>query len=164
MEGAIAEAIIVAALLLGLLASFVPGFPGSAIALLGVVAYAELDGPGGVGPDAQRVAAMIALAGVGGQWVGPVLSVRAAGGPAGAATGAGLGAVIGALTLVPGVPWALAVVGAVIGAVVGSAGAPWGARVRGPIGAGAGCVIAVLCDLIAVLGIAGVLAVATAAV
>ena len=157
-----AEAIVVVALLLALLAAFVPGFPGTAIALLGVVAYAELDGPGGVGHDAQTVSAMFALAGLVGQLAGPVLSVRAAGGPAGAATGAGLGAIIGALTLFPGAPWLLAVVGALLCAIVGSKGAPWLARVRAPVGATAGCLIAILSDLIAVLAIAGVLAVATA--
>lgn len=144
-------------LILGGLASFVPGFPGAAVALLGLVAFAGLTGFEGLSPEALAVATLVALAGSFGQLMAPVLTSRAAGGAAGAATGAALGAIAGALLPVPGLALALSAVGAVVLGVLG-AKESWLQALRGMVGAGGGCAVAVLADLVAVVGLAAILA------
>lgn len=143
-------------LLLGGIASLVPGLPGCAVALLGLVAFAGITGFEVIDPPALLVASAIAVAGALGKLTGPVLAARAAGGSAGAATGAAIGAMIGALVPVPGVSWALAVLGAVTLGLLASRGA-FVAWVRGVIGTTGGCLVGLAADAIAVLGIGAVL-------
>ena len=146
-------------LLLGGLASFVPGFPGCAVALLGLVAFAGLTDFEVVTGPALLVAAGITVAGAFGQVTGPVLAGRAAGGSAGVATGAALGAAFGALVPVPGAAWLGAVTGAVALGFVLSRG-QWIAWVRGAVGTAGGCLVGWAADLVAVLAIGAVLGLA----
>jgi uncharacterized protein YqgC (DUF456 family) len=147
-------------LLLGGVSAFIPGFPGSAVALLGLVAFAGLTDFTVVTSEALVLATVIALGGALGQIVAPVVSSRAAGGTAGVATGAALGAALGALIPLPGASWGVAIVGATLLGIVGSREG-FLKTIRGIVGtAGGGCAVAVLADLVSVLGIAAVLAVA----
>ncbi len=148
-----------AGVLMGGLGALVPGFPGSAVALLGVVAFAGLTDFVVVTPAALVVAALIAGAGAVAQLTAPVVASRAAGGAAGVATGAALGAALGALLPLPGLAWISAVGGAaVIGTIASREGiVRW---LRGVVGAAGGCAVAVASDLVAVFGVAAVLAVA----
>lgn len=146
-------------LLLGGVASFVPGFPGCAVALLGLVAFAALTDFAIVGPPALVVAAGITVAGALGQVTAPVVAGRAAGGTAGAATGAALGAALGALVPVPGVAWVAAILGAATLGLLLSRGqiVAW---VRGVIGTTAGCAFGIVADGLAVLALGAVLGLA----
>ncbi|MFT4626147.1 MAG: hypothetical protein ACI8PZ_004819 [Myxococcota bacterium] len=148
----------VAGLGLGLVLVLVPGIPGSAVALLGLVAFAGLTDFSPVDQRALAVAAGLAAIGVLGQALGPPIASRGLGGGAGAATGSALGACLGAFVPIPGALWVAAVVGAVIGAALGGSG--WFAGVRGVSGAAAGCVVAAAWDFVGVLGVGAVLAVA----
>lgn len=148
-----------AGLLLGCGAALVPGFPGSAVALLGVVAFAGLTDFEIVTAEVLVLAVCVAAVGVFGQLAGPVIASRAAGGTAGAATGAALGAAAGSLVPVPGAAW----VGAMLcGALLGVAGYREGLRrwLRGVVGTAGGCVVGGLIDLMSVLGVGAVLAIA----
>ncbi|MEZ4238980.1 MAG: hypothetical protein R3F59_23070 [Myxococcota bacterium] len=148
-----------AGVVLGGLATVVPGFPGCAVALLGLVAFAGLTGFEVVDPAALLVAAGIASVGAVAQLTAPVVASRALGGSAGAATGAAIGAAIGAVVPVPGVSWVLAIAGAATFGFVASRGAVVG-WVRGLVGTAGGCVVGFAADAIAVLGIAAVLGLA----
>jgi uncharacterized protein YqgC (DUF456 family) len=143
-------------ILLGGVATVVPGFPGCAVALLGLVAFAGLTDFAVVDGPALLVAAGITVVGAVGQLTGPVVASRAAGGSAGAATGAAVGAAVGALVPMPGVSWALAVVGAATLGLVASRGAFVG-WVRGLVGTAGGCAVGFAADALAVFGIAAVL-------
>ena len=144
---------------MGGVSAFVPGFPGSAVALLGLVAFAGLTDFTIVTSEALILATLIALAGALGQVAAPVVSSRAAGGTAGVATGAALGAALGALIPLPGMSWGGALLGATLFGILGSREGVL-KTVRGLIGTAGGCAVAVLADLVSVLGIAAVLAVA----
>lgn len=146
-------------LLLGAFAALVPGFPGSAVALLGLVAFAGLTDFRIVTQEALVLAVLIALAGALAQVAAPVIASRAAGGTAGVATGAALGAVLGSLVPLPGASWIAAVLGAVL---LGVLGAREGVirTVRGILGATGGCFVAVAVDFVSVLGVGAVLALA----
>jgi len=147
-------------LLLGGVSAFVPGFPGSAVALLGLVAFAGLTDFSIVTSEVLVLAALIALGGALGQVAAPVVASRAAGGTAGVATGAALGAALGALIPLPGMSWGGALVGATVLGILGSREGVL-KTIRGLMGtAGGGCAVAVLTDLVSVLGIAAVLAIA----
>lgn len=144
---------------LGAVAAFVPGFPGCAVALLGLVAFAALTDFRVVGPDALALGALITVVGALGQVVAPVATGRAAGGTAGVASGATLGAVLGALVPLPGASF--------VGAVAGAAALGWWwsrgafvAWVRGLVGTAGGCLYGVVLDLLAVLAIGAVLGLA----
>lgn len=146
-------------LLLGAVAAFVPGFPGSAVALLGVVSFAALTEFAVVTREALVLATLIALGGALTQLAAPVVTSRAAGGTAGAATGAAIGAALGSLVPVPGIAWLGAVIGAMgLGLLASREGIVRTAR--GIVGAVGGCAVAVAADFVAVMGVGAVLAVA----
>jgi uncharacterized protein YqgC (DUF456 family) len=145
-----------AGFVLGGIGALVPGFPGSAVALLGLVAFAGLTDMRTVGPGALVLATLVVVAGSVGQLAGPVAGGRAAGGAAGAATGAALGAAAGAFVPLPGAAWVTAVLGATLVGFLGSRGELVG-WVRGVVGTTAGCFVGVAADLVAVLGVAAVL-------
>jgi uncharacterized protein YqgC (DUF456 family) len=146
-------------IVLGGLAAFIPGFPGSAIALVGLVAFAALTDFAIVPPQALVVAALIASAGAVAQVLSPMVASRVAGGTAGAATGAAVGAVFGLLIPFPGVTFVTALMGSLAGGILGSREGVL-RSLRGVVGTAGGCAIAVLADLLAVLGVAAVLAIA----
>ncbi len=146
-------------LLLGGVSAFVPGFPGSAVALLGLVAFAGLTDFSIVNSEALILATLIALAGAVGQIAAPMVASRAAGGTAGVATGAALGAALGALIPLPGASWGGALIGATVLGIVGSREG-FLKTLRGLVGTAGGCAVAVGADLVSVLGIGAVLAVA----
>ena len=148
-----------AGLVLGGLAALVPGFPGCAVALLGLVAFAGLTDFRIVTPEALVLATGITIVGAAAQITAPVLSGRAAGGSAGAATGAAIGAALTVWIPVPGAAWAGAVLGAVVLGFLASRGA-WVAWVRGVVGTAGGCLVAFAADGIAVLAIGAVLGLA----
>ncbi|MEQ1504797.1 MAG: hypothetical protein ABMB14_21350 [Myxococcota bacterium] len=143
-------------LVLGGIASLVPGFPGCAVALLGLVAFASLTGFEIVDPVALLVATGITVVGAVAQLTGPVSASRAFGGSAGAATGAALGAAFGALIPAPGASWIAAIASAVVVGGLASRGA-LGGWVRGVLGTSGGCLVSVAADGLAVLGIGAVL-------
>jgi uncharacterized protein YqgC (DUF456 family) len=155
----LAWAAAVAGLLLGGIASVIPGFPGCAVALLGLVAFSGLTDFRVVGPDALVLAAVITALGAVGQLAGPVAGNRAAGGTAGSATGAALGAALGAAIPIPGAGWTAALVGAI---VLGFATSRQGffRAIRGMFGAAGGCLVGAGVDFAAVVALGGVLAVA----
>lgn len=144
---------------MGAFGALVPGFPGSAVALLGLVAYAGLTNFEVVTREALVLAAVFALGGVLGQLVAPVLGSRALGGSAGAATGAALGAVVGVFLPLPMASALLAVLGAIVVGVITSRRA-FLAWIRGVVGASTGCLGAVAADLVAVFAIGAILGVA----
>jgi len=150
----------IAGLLLGGFGALVPGFPGSAVALLGLVSFAAITDFTVLGPEALLLATLVAVAGVITQLLSPVISARAAGGTAGVATGAALGALLGAFVPFPGAPLALGWVGAIL---LGLLGIREGvvATLRGWFGATSGCLVAIGADLVAVLAQAAILAVAS---
>ncbi len=144
---------------LGAIAALVPGFPGCAVALLGLVSFAALTDFRVVGPGALACGALLTVVGTVGQIAAPVATGRAAGGTAGVATGAMLGAVAGAAIPLPGASWLGAVLGAALLGLFGSRGAVVG-WVRGVVGTGGGCLYGAVVDLLAVLGIGAVLGLA----
>ena len=145
-------------LLLGGLGALVPGFPGSAVALLGLVAFAALTGFEIVTREALVLATLIAGAGAVGQLLAPMVGSRLLGGTAGAATGAALGAAIGAIFPIPGMGWLLALVGAlVLGLITQSR--TWVQKFRGAIGVFSGCLVSLAADLVAVFSIGAILAI-----
>ncbi len=144
---------------LGGVAAWVPGFPGCAVALVGLVGFAGLTDFEVVGPPALVLAGGITIAGVFAQLMGPVVAGRAAGGSAGAATGAALGALLGVLVPVPGLAWVTAILGAAILGVTLSR-AQVLAWLRGVAGTAGGCVVGVAADLVAVMALGAILAVA----
>ena len=146
-------------LLLGGAGCLVPGFPGCAVALLGLVGFAGLTDFTIVTPPALLLASGIVLAGAVGQVTGPVAAGRAAGGTAGAATGAAIGAALGSLLPLPGLAWVLAVVLASTLGLVASRRQVLG-WVRGVVGTAGGCAVAIVADALAVLGVGAVLGVA----
>lgn len=148
-----------AGLALGALGALVPGFPGCAVALLGLVAFAAITGFSVVTGPALIVAGIITAVGVVGQLAGPVAAGRALGGSAGATTGAALGAILGALIPLPGLSWLAAILGACTLGLLASRRQLWG-WIRGVIGTTGGCVVAIAADALAVLGNAAVLAIA----
>lgn len=159
MSEAVAWACAVLGVVLGGIAAFVPGFPGAAVALLGAVAFAAITDFRVVPPPALAFATAIAVVATGVQLLAPVSASRAAGGTAGAATGAALGAIVGAFVPLPAASAALAIAGAV---VLGAFGArrqtlAW---IRGVGGAASGCMVGIAADLVAVVAIAAILALA----
>ena len=148
----------VVGLVLGCGGALVPGFPGCAVALLGVVAFAGLTGFEIVTPPALVVAALVTAAGAIGQLSGPVVSSRAFGGSAGAATGAAIGAAFCSLIPLPGVAWGGALVGALTLGLLASRREVVG-WLRGVLGTAGGCLVSIGIDLLAVLGVAAVLGV-----
>jgi uncharacterized protein YqgC (DUF456 family) len=146
-------------LVLGGVSAFIPGFPGSAVALLGLLAFAGLTDFSVVTSEALILATLIALAGFLGQIAAPAVSSRAAGGTAGVATGAALGAALGALVPLPGASWGGGLVGGLLLGIVGSREGVL-KSLKGLVGTAGGCVVAVAADLVSVLGIAAVLALA----
>ena len=144
---------------LGGLAVLVPGFPGCAVALLGLVAFAGLTDFAIVTQEALILAAGFTLVGALAQLAGPALASRAMAGTAGAATGAAIGAALGTLVPVPGFAWGSAIVGALVLGVAGG----WkgvAAWIRGVIGAAGGCCVSAAADGLAVVACGGVLGVA----
>jgi len=142
---------------LGALASVVPGFPGCAVALLGLAAFAGMTDFAIVSREALAAGAAITAVGAGAQWLAPITTNRALGGSAGSATGAALGVVVGVWVPLPGAAWSLAVGGALLGAAVGlRQGLASGAR--GVAGTAAGCLTGVAMDFAAVVALAGLLA------
>lgn len=144
---------------LGAMASIIPGFPGSAVALLGLVCFAALTEFVILTPEALVLAAIIAMVGSVGQVAGPALGSRALGGAAGVATGAAIGAALGSLVPIPGFLWVGGLLGA---AILGIAATRHSflAWLRGLIGAAGGCLISAMTDFLAVLLQAGILAIA----
>lgn len=145
--------------LLGGFAALVPGFPGCAVALLGLVAFAGLTDFAIVGPHALELAAVVTAIGAVTQLAGPVAGNRAAGGTAGSATGAALGAALGASLPIPGASWTFALVGAVILGVL-TARQGFTRALRGVVGTASGCLWGAAVDFAAVAAIAAILAVA----
>ncbi len=146
-------------LLLGGFAALIPGFPGCAVALLGLVAFAGLTDFAILGVGGLRLAAVVTAIGAIGQLVGPVAGNRAAGGTAGTATGAALGAALGAAIPIPGASWTAAVIGAVLlGVVTARQGVM--RTVRGAVGTTSGCLVGAGVDFAAVAANGAILAVA----
>ncbi|MBT3218646.1 MAG: DUF456 family protein [Proteobacteria bacterium] len=163
MGGAFVETIAwccaVGGLFLGGLGALVPGFPGSAVALLGLVAFAALTGFEIVTQEALVLATLVAGAGAVGQLLAPMVGSRLLGGTAGAATGAALGAAVGAIFPIPGMGWLLALICAlVLGLITQSK--TWVQKFRGAVGVFSGCLVSMAADLAAVLGVGAILAVA----
>lgn len=146
---------------LGALVALVPGLPGGAVALLGLVAFAAMSDFVVVPESALVVAALVALAGWAGQILAPVSASRAVGGSAGAATGAAVGAALGSVVPLPFVAWGGAVIGALTLGLIGSRRKLLG-WLRGVMGTTSGCGLSIAADLLAVLGVAAVLAVCDA--
>lgn len=144
---------------LGAVLALLPGFPGCAVSLLGLVAYAGLTDFAVLPAEAVPVAAFVTLMGSLAQLAAPAITSRAFGGAAGGATGAALGASMGILLPLPGWAWVLAVVGAAVGGVLGTR-AGWRAWVRGVVGATGGCLTGAVVDLVVTLALAALLAVA----
>jgi len=141
------------------MASFVPGFPGCAVALLGLVAFAGLTDFALVTEEALVLAALITAAGALGQIAGPALGSRAMGGSAGVATGAAIGAVLGSLIPIPGFAWGGAFIGgAILGFAVTRKGfVEW---LRGLVGVAGGCCVSTGADIAAVLAQGAILGIA----
>lgn len=146
---------------LGGLVALVPGLPGGAVALLGLVAFAALGDFVVVPPSALLVAALLVVAGSVGQSLGPISAGRAFGGSAGAATGAALGAALGSAIPLPLAAWLFALLGA-LGLGLFSAHRSVVGWARGVMGTASGCAVAIAADALAVLGVAAVLAVCDA--
>jgi uncharacterized protein YqgC (DUF456 family) len=145
-----------AGLVLGGIAAWVPGFPGCAIALLGLVAFAALTDFQIVTDSALVVGVVITTIGALGQLTSPVATSRALSGSAGAATGAALGAALGALVPIPGVSLLCALAGAIFLGLWWSRG-ELRAWLRGVTGAAGGCLLSVAIDGIAVLALGALL-------
>jgi len=144
---------------LGLIGALVPGFPGSAVALLGLVAFAGITGFEVVPPPALMLAALIVGAATLAQLAAPLFASRAVGGTAGAATGAALGAAVGTMVPLPGAGWLAALVGALLlGTVASREGVV--RMLKGAFGTAGGCVVAVGADLLGVFAVAAVLGLA----
>jgi hypothetical protein len=154
---AFAWSIALGGLALGALASLVPGFPGCAVALLGLAAFAGLTDFAIVSREALAAGGAITAVGAGAQLLAPITTNRALGGSAGSATGAALGVVVGFWVPIPGAAWALGLGGAFVGAVVGVRQGVT-AGVRGVAGTAAGCFTGVAMDFAAVVALAGLLA------
>jgi uncharacterized protein YqgC (DUF456 family) len=159
MTEALAWACGLGGVVLGGAAVLVPGFPGCAVAFLGLVAFAGLTDFAIVTREALILAGGITLVGAVAQLAGPALASRALAGTAGAATGAVIGACVGVVIPVPGLGYGLAVLGAAIGGATASRRhvIAW---LRGTVGAAGGCCVAAAVDALAVLGCAAVLAIA----
>ncbi len=158
MEQTLGYLVASAAFVLGGIAAFVPGFPGSAVALIGLVAFAGLTDFAIVNEYALLVGALICLGSTVAQIASPAVASRAAGGTAGAASGAAIGAVVGAFIPLPGASFGGGVLGAVLLGVLFSREGVVNA-LRGIGGAIGGCALAIAVDLLAVLGMAAILAV-----
>ncbi len=148
----------VSGFVLGGLGCLVPGFPGAAVALLGLVAFAGITDFAIVTPPALVIASLVAVAGSVGQITGPVVASRATGGTAGVATGAALGTALGSVVPLPGAAWIGAMLGALLLGLVASRRELLG-WVRGVVGTAGGCLVAVVSDALGVLGVAAVLGV-----
>lgn len=144
---------------LGGLLAVVPGFPGCAVSLLGVVAFAGLTDFAVLPREAMPVAAGLTLIGALAQVAAPAVTSSAVGGAAGAATGAALGASLGLMAPIPGLGWLFALAGAIVGAAIGQRPG-WRAAVRGVVGSAAGCATGAVIDLLVTLALAAMLAVA----
>ena len=158
-DATLAWAVALGGIGLGGMAALIPGFPGAAVALLGVVAFAAITDWQIVNGPALLLCGLVALASAVAQVAAPAVTSRALGGTAGAATGAALGAMIGAFVPIPGAP----LFGGILGSIaLGALGAREGVlkSLRGVIGAAGGCAWAVAVDLLAVLAIASILAIA----
>jgi len=144
-------------IVLGGAAVLVPGFPGCAVAFLGLAAFAGLTDFAIVTREALVLAGGVTVVGALGQLAGPALASRALSGSAGAATGAVIGACVGLFIPVPGIGYGLAVLGAALGGLVGVDRRVL-AWLKGVVGAAGGCCVAAAIDGLAVLGCAAVLA------
>ena len=149
---------VIAGFVLGSVGVCVPGFPGSAVGLLGLAAFAGLTEFEVVPRPALLVAALCVVAGSLGQLLGPVAAGRAFGGSAGAATGAVVGVGLGSLVPVPGAAWLGAVVGASTLGLLGSR-RELGAWVRGVVGTSSGCMVGMAADGVALLAVGAVFAI-----
>lgn len=159
MSETVAWACALGGLVLGGLAVLVPGFPGCAVALLGLVAFAAITDFQIVTREALVLATMLVGLGAVAQLLGPALGSRALAGSAGAATGAAIGAALGTLVPIPGFAWGAAVVGAIaLGGALSYEGVI--AWIRGVIGAAAGCLVSAAFDGLGVLAVGAVLAIA----
>ncbi len=156
--GTFAWSCAIGGLLLGGLAAPVPGFPGCAVALLGLVAFAALSDFAIVTPPALLVATALTVAGVVLQLAAPATASRVLGGSAGAATGAAVGALVGVVVPIPGASLALAVLGAATLGLLGST-RELGGWLRGVLGTSSGCLVGLAADALAVLGVGAVLAI-----
>lgn len=146
----------------GLLLALVPGAPGALAALLGLAAYALLGWGEPVGAGALGLATLFALVGTSGQALVPLAGVRLVSRAPGAASGAAAGGALAALLPVPLLVWVPGTLGAVAGTVVGRGRLL--SRLAVPLAVVPLVGLAVLLDLLAVLGVAAVLAVSVAGV
>ena len=158
MEETLGYLVVSAAFVLGGIAALIPGFPGSAVALIGLVAFAGLTDFAIVNEYALLVGGLLCLGSTVAQVASPAVASRAAGGTAGAASGAALGAVLGALIPFPGATFGGGVVGAILLGVMFSREGVVN-TLRGIVGATSGCALAIAVDLLAVLALAGILAI-----
>ncbi len=146
-------------MVLGGLLAPVPGFPGCAVAYLGLVAFAGLTDFGilpaeglWIGLGGVMVATLVQL-------LAPAVTSRATGGAAGAATGAAVGATVGLVMPLPGAGWLASLVGALIGGVALSRKGLV-EHLRALVGTAGGCLTGAVVDVVAILGLATLLAVA----
>ena len=141
------------------MASLIPGFPGSAVALLGLVCFAGLTDFAILTEEALVLATIFAVLGSVGQVAGPALGSRALGGASGVATGAAVGAAIGSLIPIPGLLWVGGVIGAAtLGVLVTRKSVI--SYLKGIVGAVGGCFVSAGVDFVAVLAQAAILAIA----
>jgi len=146
-------------MLLGGLLAPVPGFPGCAVAYLGLVAFAALtdfcvlpvEGLW-IGLSGVVVATMVQL-------LAPAVTSRAMGGAAGAATGAALGATVGLVVPLPGAGWLASLAGALVGGIALSRRGLV-AHLRAVVGTAGGCLTGAVVDGVAILGLGALLAIA----
>lgn len=144
--------------MLGGLLAPVPGFPGCAVAYLGVVAYAGLTDFRTLPIPALWIGLALVVVATLAQLVAPAVTSRATGGAAGAATGAALGATVGLIAPVPAVAWVASLAGALVG---GFALSRRGIvdLVRGMVGTAGGCVTGAVIDGVAILALASLVAI-----
>jgi len=144
-------------MVLGGLLAPVPGFPGCAVAYLGLVAFAGLTDFRTLPVEALWIGLAFVVVATLVQLVAPAVTSRAAGGAAGAASGAAVGATLGLLVPLPGAAWGASLLGAAVG---GFALSRQGLVefLRGLVGTAGGCLTGAVVDAVAILGLATLLA------
>lgn len=145
-------------MVLGGLLAPVPGFPGCAVAYLGVVAYAGLTDFRTLPVPALWIGLALVVVATLAQLVAPAVTSRATGGAAGAATGAALGATVGLIAPVPVVAWVASLLGALVGGFALSRRG-FVDLLRGLVGTAGGCVTGAVVDGVAILGLASLVAI-----
>lgn len=148
-----------AGMVLGGMLAPVPGFPGCAVAYLGLVAFAGLTDFHPLPVEGLWIGLAVVIVASLAQLMAPAVTSRATGGAAGAATGAAIGAALGVVVPMPGAAWVGSLLGALMGGVALSRKGlvDW---LRGVFGAAGGCVTGAVIDGLAILGLGALLGIA----